>query len=56
MTLSSFVKLVGCESTVRHMHAAAVAATPDYRALRLRLARVTLGASRQCIYRGQPLS
>jgi hypothetical protein len=35
--------------TVRHMHAAAVAATPDYRALRLRLARVTLGASRQCI-------
>jgi hypothetical protein len=45
-----------CDGMVRHMHAAAVAATPDYRAPRLRLARVTLGASRQCIYRGEPLS
>jgi hypothetical protein len=45
-----------CDGTVRHMHAAAVAATLDYRALRLRLARVILGANRQCIYRRQPLS
>jgi hypothetical protein len=34
------------------MHAVAVAITLNYRALRLHLARVILGASRQCIYCG----
>jgi hypothetical protein len=48
--------LDGLDGTVRHMYAAAVTTTPNYRALRLRLARVTLKASRQCIYRGQLLS
>jgi hypothetical protein len=35
-----------CDGTVRHMHAAAVAATPDYRALRLAISKGNIRGER----------